>query len=445
MKAVERADELDPVNGEVLKQCTILAGVIAEAGHVNEKTFLANNFKAYLDAAVAVSPADPVLLHMRGRFIYQLTMLTADERDATRFLDEMSEPSLQLALVDLTKAYEQEPTAIDNLLYMARCLEGSANGTRPGTVFNRLTGWRRTTGPTSGMLREAADMLAKMGPPPAAPPPARPAAAAADEEPIVDRLTPTVIHEVLHAPIGTRCSRGSNTAKNSPRSLFWTILEAKSSTLTSTPNGDVQKFYLNPAQVGSIANPTATGPQITLGESGDLFGQQSAIAVSPLSAGAQQFGGFQGGFSPFGASPYGAGGAGQPTGASNIPPPILEIKVPPPPKVDIPGCYVNGKGFVCCNKHLETVIDNTMEAIHQKQLEQEAKTGQPACNLQASANLLQKAAEGVFGVSFESLLAPTDFASRTRFMDDLMCKTEQNGKYVIMYATPVPYPVTRRR
>ncbi|CAJ0586015.1 unnamed protein product, partial [Mesorhabditis spiculigera] len=170
MKAVERADELDPVNGEVLKQCTILAGVIAEAGHVNEKTFLANNFKAYLDAAVAVSPADPVLLHMRGRFIYQLTMLTADERDATRFLDEMSEPSLQLALVDLTKAYEQEPTAIDNLLYMARCLEGIGERDKARDCLQQIDGLAPNDGADEWHAREAADMLAKMGPPPAAPP-----------------------------------------------------------------------------------------------------------------------------------------------------------------------------------------------------------------------------------------------------------------------------------
>ncbi|CAJ0585989.1 unnamed protein product, partial [Mesorhabditis spiculigera] len=321
---------------------------------------------------------------------------------------------------------------------------------------------------------------------------------AGDEEPIVDRLTPTVIHEVLHAPNRHPVLKvngqqlvlprmGSNTAKKQPKEpvldhsgseilhadlhvptnatldqIHAKILQLNAELLelhrlasdgeggggatvvrvkraagigptiggggaalsrgpngqvtafVPLPNGDVQKFYLNPAQY-------QTGGGYQLG------GQ----------------GGGGGGYG-YGGSIGGAGG-GQPTGASNIPPPILEIKVPPPPKVDIPGCYVNGKGFVCCNKHLETVIDNTMEAIHQKQLEQEAKTGQPACNLQASANLLQKAAEGVFGVSFESLLAPTDFASRTRFMDDLMCKTEQNGKYVIMYATPVPYPVTRRR
>ncbi|CAJ0581632.1 unnamed protein product, partial [Mesorhabditis spiculigera] len=121
LTAVQRADQLDPENAAVLKRCAMLTGALAEVGSTIERPVLAHHFKDYMDQALKLTPNDHVLLHMRGRFVFHLVHLSYIERKAALMIGELPAASYELALVDLLRAYETEPTAIDNLLIIGKC------------------------------------------------------------------------------------------------------------------------------------------------------------------------------------------------------------------------------------------------------------------------------------------------------------------------------------
>ncbi|GMT13401.1 hypothetical protein PFISCL1PPCAC_4698, partial [Pristionchus fissidentatus] len=95
---------------------------------------------------------------------------------------------------------------------------------------------------------------------------------------------------------------------------------------------------------------------------------------------------------------------------------------PQKPKYPLSQCYTNEAGFMCCNKKLETLIHDTFANL----------TADPkfqSCNTQKIANELQNRAQSAFGTEFEAITAIGDFASKTHFYSDLICKTEKNGRY----------------
>uniref|UniRef100_A0AC34FSC2 HTH araC/xylS-type domain-containing protein n=1 Tax=Panagrolaimus sp. ES5 TaxID=591445 RepID=A0AC34FSC2_9BILA len=56
-------------------------------------------------------------------------------------------------------------------------------------------------------------------------------------------------------------------------------------------------------------------------------------------------------------------------------------------------------------------------------------------NLQAMANKVGNKAEDRFNATFETIIGISNFASKTRFNGDLLCKVKAGKRFVLSYAT----------
>ncbi|VDM56401.1 unnamed protein product, partial [Angiostrongylus costaricensis] len=85
--------------------------------------------------------------------------------------------------------------------------------------------------------------------------------------------------------------------------------------------------------------------------------------------------------------------------------------------------------FMCCNSRLEQVMKQVFD-----ELTSDGKWNR--CNVQKLANNLQNRTESVFNTKFEVLVGLGDFASKSHFQGDLICKIEIQDRFVLSYATP---------
>ncbi|KAK6044697.1 hypothetical protein COOONC_17798, partial [Cooperia oncophora] len=106
-------------------------GVITLCGYVRSSSGPHNEPKGelvlitgatHLDRAVAVDPSCFELLHMRGRFSYQVANLSFFERLAARTMGTLPQVSMDAALKDLLEAEQLRPGITENRLYLGRVL-----------------------------------------------------------------------------------------------------------------------------------------------------------------------------------------------------------------------------------------------------------------------------------------------------------------------------------
>ncbi|VDL65290.1 unnamed protein product [Nippostrongylus brasiliensis] len=112
-----------------------------------------------------------------------------------------------------------------------------------------------------------------------------------------------------------------------------------------------------------------------------------------------------------------------------INPPAPEPTYVAPPKYPLPQCYTNDSGFMCCNQKLEQIMKDTFAELV-------ADEKWNTCNVQRIANKLQNRTQCAFNTDFEVLAGVGDFASKTHFYSDLICKIEAAGRFMLAYATP---------
>ncbi|VDO98163.1 unnamed protein product [Heligmosomoides polygyrus] len=97
------------------------------------------------------------------------------------------------------------------------------------------------------------------------------------------------------------------------------------------------------------------------------------------------------------------------------------------------GCFPEGwpnqTGFMCCNPKLERVMKDVFDELT-------ADGKWQTCNIQKIANALQNRTQSTFDTDFEALAGLGDFASKTHFYSDLICKIEVQGRFMLSYATP---------
>ncbi|KAK5973571.1 Ground domain-containing protein, partial [Trichostrongylus colubriformis] len=105
------------------------------------------------------------------------------------------------------------------------------------------------------------------------------------------------------------------------------------------------------------------------------------------------------------------------------------VYVQPKPRYPLPQCYTNDSGFMCCNRRLERAMRDVMEELT-------ADKDWQTCNVQKIANTLQNRTQSIFNTEFEALAGLGDFASKTHFYHDLICKIEFQGRFMLSYATP---------
>uniref|UniRef100_A0AC34GVK8 Ground-like domain-containing protein n=1 Tax=Panagrolaimus sp. ES5 TaxID=591445 RepID=A0AC34GVK8_9BILA len=115
------------------------------------------------------------------------------------------------------------------------------------------------------------------------------------------------------------------------------------------------------------------------------------------------------------------------------PPPPADVPPPPPPapKFPLPECYTNKNGFMCCSKGLEDTIN---EAYDELKNSKEGKWS--SCNIQQIANRVQQLAEKRFNTTFEAMAGISDYASKSNFYHNYICKVERDNRYILAYASP---------
>ncbi|WKY10287.1 hypothetical protein Q1695_002550 [Nippostrongylus brasiliensis] len=116
------AHDLNPTNISTLKILCSTTGRLAEESGIRDKIHLGFEFKTHLDRAVAVDPSCFELLHMRGRFCYQVANLSFFERLAARTMGTLPHVSMDAALKDLLEAEQLRPGSTENRLYLGRVL-----------------------------------------------------------------------------------------------------------------------------------------------------------------------------------------------------------------------------------------------------------------------------------------------------------------------------------
>ncbi|KAK6032715.1 ground-like domain protein, partial [Ostertagia ostertagi] len=100
-------------------------------------------------------------------------------------------------------------------------------------------------------------------------------------------------------------------------------------------------------------------------------------------------------------------------------------------------CFYNPSGYACCNRTLNDEIVQTFEHLV-------AEPGFNLCNTQKIANALQTNCARRFKLQFEAIVGLADYAQRVNFARDLVCKVELAGRYMLVYATPIPTDRVKR-
>uniref|UniRef100_A0A1I7WB36 Ground-like domain-containing protein n=1 Tax=Heterorhabditis bacteriophora TaxID=37862 RepID=A0A1I7WB36_HETBA len=90
-------------------------------------------------------------------------------------------------------------------------------------------------------------------------------------------------------------------------------------------------------------------------------------------------------------------------------------------------CFINENGFICCNKFLEFLMKRSYKKL-------KMENNFHDCNVHKIANRLQRDCEKMFNASFEVIVGIDDFALKAHFAGDLMCKIEQDGRFIVAYA-----------
>ncbi|KAL3107840.1 hypothetical protein niasHT_017072 [Heterodera trifolii] len=99
-------------------------------------------------------------------------------------------------------------------------------------------------------------------------------------------------------------------------------------------------------------------------------------------------------------------------------------------KYPLPECYTDESSFMCCNAQLEETIhrafQHLIDTIHNFH----------NCNIQKISSTVQSFAEKQFNISFEVVTGLTDYASKSHFYSNYICKVQRGNRYILAYATP---------
>ncbi|VDD95499.1 unnamed protein product [Enterobius vermicularis] len=118
-----KAYELNENSFDALRWTAILCGAATEYLGVKDRILQGKKFKSYLDKAIGIRSTEYTLLHLRGRFCYEVSNLSWLERKVCSTLRfELPSCTIDEALADFLAAEKFKETPWpENLLYIARC------------------------------------------------------------------------------------------------------------------------------------------------------------------------------------------------------------------------------------------------------------------------------------------------------------------------------------
>lgn len=114
---------LDENNFEALRWLAVTTGAATDFMGVKERVEQGKVFKEHLDKAIGIDPKEFTLLHLRGRFSFEISNLSWLERKVCNALfSTLPTASVDESLADFLEAERYAPFVWpENLLYIARC------------------------------------------------------------------------------------------------------------------------------------------------------------------------------------------------------------------------------------------------------------------------------------------------------------------------------------
>lgn len=132
------AYKLDQENPEIHKWCAITIGSLGDFVGTQEKIRNGHIFKDHVDKAIVLKPLDPTLHYMRGRWCYEVAMLSWLERKvASTLFSSPPEATLEEARVHLMEADRLKPNWKENLLFVAKTYIGEGDYTSAIVLIDR--------------------------------------------------------------------------------------------------------------------------------------------------------------------------------------------------------------------------------------------------------------------------------------------------------------------
>jgi len=115
------AYKINPDDFDVVKWAAVLTGQITDFLGTKEKIEQGNAFKIYLDKALSLNSQDHAILHMRGRFAYNVAGLSWIERKiASALFATPPTATYDEAIVDFLEVEKLRSGWIENKVYLSR-------------------------------------------------------------------------------------------------------------------------------------------------------------------------------------------------------------------------------------------------------------------------------------------------------------------------------------
>ncbi|CAJ0961823.1 unnamed protein product, partial [Mesorhabditis belari] len=117
----QRACVLAPNEFEAIKWAAGLTGSVTDYLPTKERIEQGKVFENYLDRGLEINPRDFTILHMRGRFRYQVSQLSWVERKmAATFFGEPPSATIGEAIQDFEAADREKPEWCENLMWLGK-------------------------------------------------------------------------------------------------------------------------------------------------------------------------------------------------------------------------------------------------------------------------------------------------------------------------------------
>ncbi|GMT31768.1 hypothetical protein PFISCL1PPCAC_23065, partial [Pristionchus fissidentatus] len=158
----QAAAAIDETRFTVLKWAAILTGASTDYVGMKERIEQGYKFKKYLDAALAIDAREFSLLHMRGRYAYEVANLSWFERKiATTFFAAPPEATIDEALRDFLAANEARGKWIENILYVARCYIAKNDSNNAVIFLNKTLSISPTNDSERELIEDAKGLIRK--------------------------------------------------------------------------------------------------------------------------------------------------------------------------------------------------------------------------------------------------------------------------------------------
>ncbi|KAI1731194.1 ground-like domain-containing protein [Ditylenchus destructor] len=105
-------------------------------------------------------------------------------------------------------------------------------------------------------------------------------------------------------------------------------------------------------------------------------------------------------------------------------------------------CYRDSDGYMCCNMGVEADIRSAFDGFTAERIK---RAGEDATlyKLDQISAAIQRSLEERYCTTFEVVVGNSDFASKSHFYENFLCKVRHNGRVILAYGTPKNSSETR--